>query len=54
MSPTAAGLRGEGIGEKSRDDHQELRLGDEPRNAKEMYISWIGLVKKQKPQRRRA
>ena len=34
--------------------YEQLRSEMKPRNAKEMYISWIGFVKKQKPQRRRA
>jgi len=34
--------------------YDQLRGELKPRNAKEMYISWIGLVRKQKPQRRRA
>ena len=34
--------------------YEQLRSEMKPRNAKEMYISWIGFVRKQKPQRRRA
>jgi hypothetical protein len=34
--------------------YDQLRGEMKPRNAKEMYISWIGFVRKQKPQRRRA
>jgi len=34
--------------------YDQLKAEIKPRNAKEMYISWIGLVRKQKPQRRRA
>jgi hypothetical protein len=34
--------------------YEQLRSEMKPRNAKEMYIAWIGFVKKQKPQRRRA
>jgi hypothetical protein len=34
--------------------YEQLRGEMKPRNAKEMYIAWIGLVRKQKPQRRRA
>jgi hypothetical protein len=34
--------------------YDQLRTEMKPRNAKEMYISWIGFVKKQKPLRRRA
>ena len=34
--------------------YEQLRGEMKPRNAKEMYIAWIGVVRKQKPQRRRA
>jgi hypothetical protein len=34
--------------------YEQLRGEMKPRNAKEMYIAWIGFVRKQKPQRRRA
>ena len=34
--------------------YEQLRSEMKPRNAKEMYIAWIGVVRKQKPQRRRA
>jgi hypothetical protein len=34
--------------------YEQLRGEMKPRNAKEMYIAWIGLVRKQTPRRRRA
>jgi hypothetical protein len=34
--------------------YEQLRGEMKPRDAKEMYIAWIGFVRKQKPQRRRA
>ena len=34
--------------------YDQLKAEMKPRNAKEMYIIWIGHVRKQKPQRRPA
>ena len=34
--------------------YEQLKAEIKPRNAKEMYIIWIGHVRKQKPQRRPA
>ncbi len=38
----------------SRYTYEQLKAEMKPRHAKEMYIIWIGHVRKQKPQRRPA